>query len=76
MILIEYQKLAQDPVDGVYVMPSQENIREWHGVLFIREGPMFENGVFRFFLSLPDKYVDTSKVFFFFFFYSPFCLIL
>ena len=36
---MEYEQLQSKPPEGVYVMPSLTNVLEWHGVLFVRQGP-------------------------------------
>jgi ubiquitin-protein ligase len=68
-ILMEYQQIQTRPPEGVYVIPSLKNILEWHGVLFVRQGP-FKSGVFKFVVELPADYPEsapktrfTSKIF-------------
>ena len=52
---IEYKHLKQHAPGGVYLIPSVESLRIFHGVIFIRRGP-FTNGVFKFQVKLPDRY--------------------
>ena len=58
-VTIEYKHLKQHAPGGVYVVPSLDNLRHFHGVIFVRRGP-FCNGVFKFQIKLPDKYNDIN----------------
>jgi ubiquitin-protein ligase len=54
-ILLEYKLIADDPIPGVFLLPSSKTILEWFGILFIREGP-WKGGVFHFTLYIPDEF--------------------
>jgi len=58
----------------VYLIPSVDNIRLFHGVIFVRRG-LFASGVFKFRVRLPEKYNDMDiwpQVKFTSFVYNPF----
>lgn len=45
-------------------MPQFDNIRVWHGVIFIRDGP-YKAGTFKFEIRFPQNYpVKSPDVFF------------
>ena len=44
---------------GVYVLPEFDDIRQLHGVIFIRRG-CYRDGIFRFTISLPPGYNDVD----------------
>lgn len=54
-VLIEFKKLQQDPVGGVYALPSLSNVRVWHGMIVARHGA-YRGGQFRFIIRFPDSY--------------------
>ena len=60
-ILMEYQQIQTRPPEGVYVIPSVRNILQWHGVLFVRQGP-FKAGIFKFVVDLPNNYPESAPV--------------
>ena len=70
---IEYKHLKQHCPGGVYLVPSYNDLRLFHGVIFVRRG-MFVNGIFKFTLQCPPKYNDVQthpKVTFSSYVYSP-----
>nr|XP_029716860.1 protein crossbronx homolog [Aedes albopictus]XP_029729575.1 protein crossbronx homolog [Aedes albopictus] len=60
-ILSEYKRLQNEDLAGIYVIPSFENSFLWFGVIFVRSGP-YKDGVFRFTLSLPEKFPNDATV--------------
>lgn len=54
-ILLEYERMQDIIPSNMYVFPSYECIREWHGVLFVWHG-LYAGGTFRFQLDLPENY--------------------
>eukprot|EP00532_Pseudo-nitzschia_australis_P020784 CAMPEP_0168287290 /NCGR_PEP_ID=MMETSP0142_2-20121227/2092_1 /TAXON_ID=44445 /ORGANISM="Pseudo-nitzschia australis, Strain 10249 10 AB" /LENGTH=245 /DNA_ID=CAMNT_0008232573 /DNA_START=88 /DNA_END=823 /DNA_ORIENTATION=- len=58
-VTIEYKHLKSHAPGGVYLIPSMDSLRHFHGIIFVRRGP-FTNGIFKFRLSLPPKYNDTN----------------
>lgn len=56
-LMSEYLMLMRQQLSGVYVMPSASSAFTWFGVLFIRQG-LYQGGVFRFTLRIPDNYPD------------------
>lgn len=52
---IEYKHLKQHCPGGVYLVPSINDLRLFHGVIFVRRGA-FTNGIFKFTLRCPDRY--------------------
>ncbi|KAG7311557.1 hypothetical protein JYU34_002604 [Plutella xylostella] len=61
IIMAEYRMLQTENFPGIYVIPSYENSFTWFGVIFVRSG-LYEGAVFRFTLTLPDKFPDTEEV--------------
>ncbi|XP_013117718.2 protein crossbronx [Stomoxys calcitrans] len=60
-ILAEYKMVESEKVGGVYVIPSFGNSLLWYGVIFVRQG-LYEEGVFRFNISLPDTFPEDKTV--------------
>ncbi|KAL5020918.1 hypothetical protein ScPMuIL_000073 [Solemya velum] len=58
-VLGEYAELKKRKVPGVYVIASAKSPLVWHGVLFVRQG-MYQGGVFRFMMTIPDNYPDGT----------------
>jgi ubiquitin-protein ligase len=58
-IATEYKYLIADAPCGVYVLPQLDDIRKFHGVIFIRSG-LYKDGVFRFRIDLPPGYNDIN----------------
>lgn len=56
-LMSEYLLLMKQQLSGVYVMPSANSAFMWFGVLFIRQG-LYQGGVFRFTVHIPDNYPD------------------
>ena len=70
---IEYKHLKQHCPGGVYLVPSYNDLRLFHGVIFVRRG-LFVNGIFKFTLQCPPKYNDAQthpKVTFSSYMFSP-----
>ncbi|CAG9566948.1 unnamed protein product [Danaus chrysippus] len=57
IIMAEYRMLQTENLPGIYVIPSHENSLLWYGVIFVRSG-IYGGGVFRFTLTLPEKFPD------------------
>ncbi|XP_041375803.1 AKT-interacting protein-like isoform X3 [Gigantopelta aegis] len=58
-LMAEYNQLHRQKMPGVYVIPSAHCSHIWNGVLFIRQG-LYQEGVFRFTLTIPDNYPDSE----------------
>jgi len=56
---IEYKHLKQHCPGGVYLVPSYDDLRMFHGVIFVRRGA-FTNGIFKFTLHCPPTYNDVN----------------
>ena len=56
---IEYKHLKSHCPGGVFIVPSLDDVRLFHGVIFIRRGA-FTNGIFKFTLTCPPKYNDAN----------------
>ncbi|OQR85601.1 hypothetical protein ACHHYP_11654 [Achlya hypogyna] len=54
-LMIEYKHMKQHVPSGIYVLPSFDKPRLWHGVIFIHQG-LYRNGIFKFSIHLPDDY--------------------
>ncbi|KAK3933334.1 AKT-interacting protein [Frankliniella fusca] len=59
-IIAEYGMVREQSIPGVYVIPSAKSSLLWFGVLFVRQG-MYQGGVFRFTLSVPENFPDTKS---------------
>ena len=58
----EYDLLADAPVRGLYVYPT-DAFREWSGVVFVRQrSNPYRNGVYKFQLTFPDAYPFEKPV--------------
>jgi len=53
----EYQQLVKHNIPDLYVIPSASSSLIWYGVIFIHQG-IYQGGVFRFTLFLPDNFPD------------------
>lgn len=60
-LLLEYKLLYDNHSPGVYVLPSFKSMHEWHGVVFIRDGP-FRKGIFKFIIYIPDNFPMTRPM--------------
>ncbi|XP_028043341.1 protein crossbronx homolog [Bombyx mandarina] len=58
-IMTEYRMLQTENLHGIYVIPSYESSFLWYGVIFVRSG-LYEGGVFRFTITLPEKFPDDE----------------
>lgn len=52
--------LLSESIPGVYLIPSAESSYNWFGVIFIRKG-LYRGGVFRFNISIPQEFPNTSQ---------------
>lgn len=59
-VTIEYKHLKSHAPGGVYLIPSLDEFRTFHGVIFVRRGP-YMNGIFKFILTLPLLYNDLNQ---------------
>uniref|UniRef100_A0A182JV24 UBC core domain-containing protein n=1 Tax=Anopheles christyi TaxID=43041 RepID=A0A182JV24_9DIPT len=60
-ILAEYERLQSEDIGGVYVTPSYENPFLWFGVIFVRSG-VYKDAVFRFTITLPQRFPNDITV--------------
>ena len=58
-LTIEYKHLKQNAPGGIIVTPSFDDLRRWHGVIFVRKGP-YQGGIFKFIVQLPRQYNDHN----------------
>lgn len=58
-VTIEYKHLKSHAPGGVFIIPSIDDLRKFHGVIFVRRGP-YMNGIFKFTLDLPMMYNDVN----------------
>ena len=58
-IAVEYRYMRAHAPGGIYVVPSLNDIRHWHGVIFVRRGP-YANGIFKFSMQLPEDYPEAG----------------
>ena len=59
-IIAEYGMVRERCIPGVYVIPLSQSSLLWCGALFVRQG-MYQGGVFRFTLSVPENFPDTKS---------------
>lgn len=60
-IFNEYETVARNPIEGIYITPSAESPLVWFGLLIVRSG-IFYGGIFRFTINIPDDYPDTTSL--------------
>ncbi|KAK6178578.1 hypothetical protein SNE40_013335 [Patella caerulea] len=58
-LMAEYNQVQNQKIPGVYVMPSALSPFVWNGFIFVREG-LYQEGVFRFTMTIPDTYPDSD----------------
>jgi len=58
-LTIEYKHLKQNAPGGVLVVPSFDDLRLWHGVIFVRKS-LYANAIFKFIVTLPPEYNDHN----------------
>lgn len=58
-VLIEFTKLPQFAPDGIYCMPTWNDIRTWDGVVFPRHG-VYRGGIFKFRIAIPKSYPNAA----------------
>lgn len=58
-LTIEYKSLKQNAPGGVFLIPSLEDMRIFHGFILIRRG-LYANGIFKFQLQVPPNYNDKN----------------
>ncbi|EPR62541.1 ubiquitin-conjugating enzyme subfamily protein [Toxoplasma gondii RUB] len=54
-LLIEYSQTSQNSPEGVYCIPSWDNLRVWDGVILLRHG-IYQGGIFKFRIKVPPSY--------------------
>lgn len=54
-VLLEYKRLCDSPVPGIYILPSENHTFEWCGVVFVDNGP-WAGGAFHFKIYIPEEY--------------------
>eukprot|EP00808_Paulinella_micropora_P006611 g27342.t1 len=59
-LILEYRKTRLQAPTGVYVIPSLDNLRKWHGVLFLNSG-LWAGGIFKFYIKISDDYPLNSE---------------
>jgi ubiquitin-protein ligase len=59
-LAIEFKYMMKHAPGGVFLMPTLDNNRELHGVIFLRRG-LYRNGVFRFKVLLPNAYNSINS---------------
>ena len=58
-VTIEYKHLKQHSPSGVYVLPSLNSLRSFHGVIFLRRG-LYSGAIFKFTIDLPPEYNEIN----------------
>ncbi|KAJ1491980.1 hypothetical protein T484DRAFT_1881765, partial [Baffinella frigidus] len=62
--LATIKSLASSELAGVYVLPSQQSVWDWHGMLCVNEG-LFRHACFKFMIRIPGTYPEQApKVWF------------
>ncbi|CAI4223536.1 unnamed protein product [Auanema sp. JU1783] len=57
----EYARVCRSPVDGLYIVPSFNDVYVWFGILFVRRG-YYGGGIFRFTLKFPNDFPNTRTI--------------
>lgn len=71
-LLIELKYLQKFCPSSIYLIPQNDSIQTWHGVIFIREG-LYKDGIFKFRIEIPMEYPkEQPKVIFFSKVYHPY----
>ncbi|XP_026190315.1 AKT-interacting protein [Cyclospora cayetanensis] len=58
-VLIEYAKMPGFVPEGVYCMPTWNDIRTWDGVVFPSHG-VYRGGIFKFRIAIPKDYPSVA----------------
>lgn len=58
-LLMEYKRLRMQSPLGIYVIPSTDSLRRWHGVIFLRKGP-YRKAIFKFTIHIPPSYPNEA----------------
>eukprot|EP00126_Sphaerothecum_destruens_P002152 Sdes_comp15594_c0_seq1m4579 len=58
VLLVEYKSLQKYSPTGVYVLPAEDTLHVWHGVIFVRQG-LYRGGIFKFIIYMPDDFPDS-----------------
>eukprot|EP01060_Flectonema_neradi_P013075 TRINITY_DN19870_c0_g1_i1.p1 TRINITY_DN19870_c0_g1~~TRINITY_DN19870_c0_g1_i1.p1 ORF type:complete len:221 (+),score=7.19 TRINITY_DN19870_c0_g1_i1:41-703(+) len=58
LICREYELIAENPVNGLYVQPTTDGMKEWCGVVFIRRPDTnpYCRGCYKFMIEFPELY--------------------
>ena len=54
-VLVEYEEAKLKAPPGLFLLPSLESTKEFHGVIFVKEG-LYKGGIFKFTLALFELY--------------------
>jgi len=60
-IMVEYKMLKEDAPRGVYLLPAQDNLREYFGVIFVEAG-LYRGAIFRFRVELSKQYPSNGAL--------------
>jgi len=55
-LIRDFQKLQSNPPNGVLAAPIDSNVMKWHGVIFGKDGSVWEGGIFKLLLEFTDNY--------------------
>jgi len=55
LILFELKQMKRHVPTGVYCIPLQDNLFEWHGIIFLHQG-LFKGAIFKYKIILPPDY--------------------
>ncbi|EEB09566.1 ubiquitin conjugating enzyme Ubc14 [Schizosaccharomyces japonicus yFS275] len=61
----ELQDLQQNPIQGIQITPSEDNLYEWTGIISGPKSSCYEGGKFHFRLTIPTEYPFKPPVFLF-----------
>uniref|UniRef100_A0A914WU93 UBC core domain-containing protein n=1 Tax=Plectus sambesii TaxID=2011161 RepID=A0A914WU93_9BILA len=60
-ITAEYNAVAKQGLEGVYVLPAATDPSEWFGVIFVRRG-VYLGAILRFTLRIPTTFPNTKEL--------------
>lgn len=52
--VLELNEIQKNPIANTYVIPKQNNLKEWDGIIFANSG-YYKGGIFRFSIQFSSK---------------------
>lgn len=61
-LMNDFKKIQQDPPPGVYAVPLDDNIMEWHAIILGPDGTAFSDGIFRLVMEFTENYPNVPPI--------------